>query len=433
MGFSKDFLWGASSAAFQIEGAYNEDGKGPGIWDALSDGHIKHNDNGNIACDHYHRYKEDVALMKKIGLKAYRFSISWPRIVPEKGKVNEKGLAFYNALVDELIKAGIEPMVTLFHWNLPMWIYEEGGWENERTAEYFEEYTKIIVDALSDRVRYWMTINEPQCFIGNGYVQGNNAPFLKKPEKMGLLTRNVMLAHGKAVKVIRSTAKKAPLIGMAPMSSAYAPTDDSEEAIELARKLTYTEENQVMGTSWWMDPIILGRLPEGLKGAISEEDLKEICQPLDFYACNIYATLNFWAEDKDYSMIYPGMPRNSMDWSITPEALYWAAKFHYERYHLPILISENGFAGLDFVMLDGKVHDPQRTDYIRRYVAQLQCAADEGIPVMGYLYWSILDNFEWTEGYDRRFGLIYVDYRTQERIVKDSAYAYSEIIKNNGV
>lgn len=216
MGFKKDFLWGVASAAYQIEGAYDEDGKVAGIWDALCAGHVKNGDNGNIACDHYHRFREDVALMKQIGVKSYRFSISWPRVMPGPGKINQKGLSFYSELVDELIKAGIEPMVTIFHWDLPMWAHEYGGWENEKVAEDFEEYTKVVVDALSDRVTYWMTINEPQCFIGNGYIEGTLAPFMQKPEALPLLTRNVMLAHGKAVKVIRKYAKKAPLIGFAP-------------------------------------------------------------------------------------------------------------------------------------------------------------------------------------------------------------------------
>lgn len=432
MGFSKDFLWGAASSAHQIEGAFDEDGKGAGIWDALGAGHVKHGDNGNIACDHYHRFREDVALMKKIGLKSYRFSVSWPRVMPEKGKVNNKALRFYSDLVDELVRAGIEPMVTLFHWNLPMWAHAYGGWENEKVVEDFEEYTKVVIDALSNRVTYWMTINEPQCFIGFGYIWGTNAPFLQKPEALPFLTRNVMLSHGKAVKIIRKHAQKTPLIGFAPTGSGFTPKDSSAEAIERAREKTYTEENTVIGNSWWMDPIILGKLPNGLKDYVSQRDLKEICQPLDFFACNIYCSQNYTKESEDDSFVYPGMPRNTMDWSITPEVMYWMPKFHYERYHLPVLISENGMPNIDFVMLDGKVHDPQRIDYIKRYIQELKRAADEGIPVIGYQYWSILDNYEWAEGYDRRFGLIYVDYRTQKRTLKDSAYAYAEIIQANG-
>ena len=219
MSFSKDFIWGAASAAYQVEGAYNEDGKGMGIWDALSDGHVKHGDNGNVACDHYHRYKEDVALMKEMGLKAYRFSVSWPRIIPEEGVVNPKGIEFYQNLVQELLDAGIEPMCTIFHWNLPMWIYEKGGWYCEEISDYFAEYTKVVVEALSDKVSYWMTVNEPACFIGAGYIAGAHAPFeslikgldMSKPEargqiaqKMAVLTKNTLLSHGKAVQTIRN-------------------------------------------------------------------------------------------------------------------------------------------------------------------------------------------------------------------------------------
>ena len=228
MGFDKEFLWGAASAAHQVEGAYDEDGKGLGIWDSLAEGHVKHGENGNIACDHYHRYKEDVSIMKELGLKSYRFSVSWPRVMPEPGVINEKGLLFYINLVDELVNAGITPMCTLFHWNLPMWAHEWGGWESEKTIGYFEEYTKVVVDALSDKVSYWITLNEPQCFVGCGYWNGAHAPFQTLPiERIKTITRVVMLTHGKAAKIIRENAKTAPKIGFAPTCDAWVPTDIS--------------------------------------------------------------------------------------------------------------------------------------------------------------------------------------------------------------
>jgi len=436
MGFAKDFLWGAASAAHQIEGAFDEDGKGLGIWDALCEGHVKHNENGNVACDHYHRYKEDVALMKQMGLKAYRFSVSWPRIMPEEGVVNEKGVQFYVDLVAELKNAGIEPLCTIFHWNLPMWIYDKGGWKWDKVSDLFAEYTEIMVNALSDKVKYWMTLNEPACFIGLGYVSGVHAPFLKEPENIGILTKNTCLAHGKSVMKIREVAKQKPIIGFAPNGGVFTPMKDDATAIEQAREMTFYEMDGfpgVMSINWWSDPIVLGEIPKHLEDVLSAEDMKIIHQPLDFFGHNIYFS-NDYGEFGGLKNpnIYPGLPRTSMGWPITPEVMYWLAKFLYERYKLPIIITENGMANNDFVMRDGKVHDPQRVEFIHSYLENLKKAVDDGVEILGYMYWSILDNFEWAEGYDKRFGLVYVDYRTQKRTLKDSAYFYSEVIKTNG-
>ena len=437
MSFNIDFLWGAASAAYQVEGAWDEDGKGPGIWDALNEGHVKHGDNGNVACDHYHRYKEDVALMKQLGLKAYRFSISWPRVIPEEGKVNEKGLQFYSDLVDELLAAGIEPMVTIFHWNLPMWVHEKGGWLWDGVSDAFAAYAKVVCDALSDRVSCWMTINEPACFIGLGYLIGIHAPFQsmmqdreKTARDLPRLVRNTLLAHGKAVSVLRGNAKRAPKIGLALNASLYTPVGG--RTLEEARQMTFSEDQAVFGAVIWMDPIVKGELPALLKGAVSEEDLAIIHQPIDFFGYNCYNTSDYEDGRGPNPLVKPGMPRTAMDWPITPDALYWAAKLFYERYGLPILITENGMANLDFVMSDGKVHDPQRIEYLKGSIAGLKRAAGEGIPVIGYMYWSILDNFEWAEGYDKRFGLIHVDYETQKRTVKDSAFWYADVIRSNG-
>ncbi len=430
MPFPTDFFWGAASAAFQIEGAYDADGKVPGIWDALAQGHVRHGQNGNTACDHYHRFREDVAIMKQLGLKSYRFSISWPRVMRGPNEVNEKGLQFYSGLVDELISAGIEPLVTLFHWNLPMWAYELGGWKNPDTVEYFNTYTKVVVEALSDRVSWWMTFNEPQLFIGTGHVDGKHAPFLRDPDHFKDYTRIVMLSHGRAVQTIRAYAKKPPKIGFAPTGGCHIPKDASPEAIADAKYRTYEGEGP-NGNIWWADPIVLGKVPAELEGALSPADLEIIHQPLDFYGFNIYTANQFWADDNN-PYLYDGMPRTGYAWVIAPECLYWAPKFHHERYGLPILITENGMANRDFVMLDGKVHDPQRIDFIHRYLLQLKRAVEEGVPVLGYQYWSIMDNFEWADGYEQRFGLVYVDYRTKERTIKDSGHYYAEVIRSNG-
>ena len=439
MSFSKDFLWGAASAAAQIEGASLEDGKTAGIWDALYEGHTLNNENCSIACDHYHRYKEDVALLKELGVQTYRFSISWPRIVPERGRINEKGLAFYSDLVDELKASGIEPMVTLYHWNLPMWAHEAGGWGNPEILEDFRFYTEAVTDALSDRVKYWMTFNEPACFIGLGYIVGTHAPFEKVDfsdiEAVGIragsLTRNVLLCHGEAVQILRKRAKLPPVIGMAINGDLQEPAFDTPEDIEAARAATFSGLS-FFNTNWWCDPAILGTAPDALKPFLSAEDLEKICQPLDFFGFNCYQNSNY-AGSGGGQVPPVGYAHTDMGWPITPNVLYWAAKFFWERYHLPFLITENGMANLDFVMLDGKVHDPQRIDFMHRYIAGLQKAADEGVPVMGYTAWSVMDNYEWAEGYLRRFGLIYVDYKTQERIPKDSFWWYKDVIRKNGV
>lgn len=430
MPFPKDFLWGCASAAFQIEGGCDADGKAPGIWDALAQGHIRYNENGNTACDHYHRFREDVAIMKQLGLRSYRFSISWPRVMPAPGVVNKKGLAFYSDLVDELIRAGIEPLVTLFHWNLPIWMHAQGGWESEAVIHAFAEYTRVVVDALSDRVTWWMTLNEPQLFVGSGYVDGTHAPFIQAPDRFKKISRIVMLAHGEAARIIRAHARLQPKIGFAPTGGCWLPKDNSPEAVADARWRTYEGEGP-NGNVWWADPIVLGQIPAGLEDTLSPVDIARIHQKLDFFGFNIYTASQYWAE-KDNPHIYDGMPRTGFNWVIAPECMYYAPKFHYERYGLPILITENGMANRDFVMLDGHVHDPQRTDFIHRYLLQLKRAVEEGVPVIGYQYWSILDNFEWAEGYEQRFGLVYVDYRTKQRTIKDSAWFYADVIRTNG-
>lgn len=436
MSFPKDFLWGAASAAAQVEGGYLDDGRSPSIWDApelLAD-HIAHDETPHVACDHYHRWREDVDLMQQIGLNSYRLSVSWSRVMPQPGQVNPKGIAFYRDLAAVLRDAGIEPIVTLYHWDLPMWAYEAGGWENEQITDWFAEYVRTVVEALSDTVKWWITFNEPQMFIGRGYATGLNAPFQKTddPAELAKVTRNVMLAHGKAVKVIRACAKTPPKIGMAPTGPVYTPATETEADIRKAYEASFAVMPNAEGACWWMDPIVLGKLPEPLKPYISDQDLETICQPMDFYGFNVYQSRNYSEQYGKNPAVYPGLPRTAFNWAITPEVLYWSTRFHYERYHLPIMVTENGMANTDFVMEDGKVHDPQRTDFIRRYLKNLKRAVEEGIPVVGYQHWAFMDNFEWADGYDRRFGLVYVDYLTQKRTVKDSAWSYKEIIQTNG-
>ena len=445
MAFSKDFMWGAASAAYQVEGAYNEDGKGLSVWDVYSEreGVVKYGEDGKVACDHYHRWKEDVALLKEIGIKVYRFSVSWPRILPDgTGRVNQAGIDFYNNLINELIANGIEPMMTMFHWDYPYSLSRKGGWLNDDSSEWFLEYAKVLVDNFSDRVKYFITLNEPQCFIGLGYQIGKHAPFFKSPDRdLIRMTHNALLSHGKAVKYIREHAKQECKVGFAPIGPCFIPKDNTPEAIEEAKQRTFTVNryNYIFSIPWWSDPIFFGRYPENAKEIFGDimvdptaEEMALISQPIDFYATNIYYSNAERVEGRHPENGGQGNPRTGMDWVITPDVLYWSPKFLYERYGKPVIISENGYSGLEWVSPDGKVHDPQRIDYVRSYLEQYKKSGEDGAELMGYLYWSAMDNFEWDSGYDKRFGLIYVDYHTQKRTIKDSGYWFRKVIESNG-
>ena len=431
MGFSKDFLWGAASASAQVEGAWNEDGKTASIWDVATDKQVKNGETCHVACDHYHRYKEDVALMKELGLKSYRFSVSWPRVMPEKGKVNPKGIQFYVNLVKELRAAGIEPMCTVFHWDLPVWVQDEGGWKNPKIVELFAEYTKVVVEALSEYVTYWMTINEPQCFIMMGNVGGAHAPFRRDFLAMKKLVRNTLLAHGTAVKVIRKYAKTPAKIGVAMAASCYVPNAETKEGIEKAKYYTFEHTAGVVNNAIWSDPIFLKEAPNRIRGKLSKADLELIGQPLDFVGVNVYQPINHNLPGKE-NQPAPDAKRTMLNWIIDGRCLYWVIRFFHERYKLPVMVTENGMANPDKVGPDGKVHDPERIEFTHEYLAGVKRAVDENIPVLGYQHWSIMDNFEWAEGYGPRFGLIHVDYQTQKRTIKDSGYDYAEIIRTNG-
>jgi beta-glucosidase len=453
MGFKKDFMWGTASASYQVEGAYNEDGKGLNVWDYYCQDNpaIAHCENGNVACDQYHLYKDDIAKMKEIGIKYYRFSISWTRIIPNgTGEVNPKGIEYYNNLIDELIANGIEPLVTMFHWDYPMELHKLGGWLNPSSSDWFEEYAKILVENYSDRVKYWITLNEPQVFVGMGYDRGIFAPFQKcSTGELCLISKNVILSHGKAVKVLREHAKQEVKVGFAPTGPVLNPRTNSTENIELARQKSFDfgSKGFVFSNSWWADPIILGKYPDrayelfgDAMPTITAKEWNLISQPLDFYGVNIYQAdaildINGVREEghgKAGKVYTQGKPITQCEWPIDDDCLYWSCNFLYDRYKLPILITENGMANNDRIFLDGKVHDPLRIDFLTRYLRSLKKASDEGIDIMGYMYWSVLDNFEWADGYDKRFGLIYVDYQTQQRTIKDSGYWYKSVIESNG-
>lgn len=449
MGFAKDFVWGAATSSYQIEGTGRDSGKGQNIWDVFTKepGRVYEGHTGDIACDHYHRFREDVAYMKELGLKGYRFSIDWSRVLPEgTGKVNEKGIDFYNALIDELLEQGIEPYITLYHWELPYEIYKRGCWMNPEIVEWFGQYARLVAERFSDRVKYFFTLNEPQCFVGLGFLQGCHAPGVKAPLRDTFeMAHNALKAHGRAVQMLRAYGKQNVQIGYAPTSGMCYPEKETPKDIEAARKALFALpddlSNWTWNVSWWSDPVILGKYPEeGMKKyekylpVITDEDMKLISQPIDFYGQNIYngRCIRMGTDGRPEEVRRPaGFPKTATNWPVTPEALYWGPKFLYERYRKPIYITENGMACHDTVSQDGKVHDPNRIDFLARYLKNLKRAAEE-IDIRGYFQWSLMDNFEWDKGYAERFGIIYVDFETQERIWKDSAYWYRDLIRRNG-
>mgnify|MGYP001859537529 FL=1 len=450
MSFRKDFAWGEATSSYQIEGGAFIDGKGWDIWDVYckEEGKVFEGHTGDVACDHYHRFKEDVALMKELGINAYRFSINWSRIFPNGyGKVNELGVKFYHNLIDELINAGIEPFITLYHWELPYELHKKGGWMNDEIVNWFADYAAFIVKEFSDKVTKYFTFNEPQCFIGLGYVSGIHAPGLKAPIRdTFIMSHNVLKAHGLAVKKMRDAAKQDIQIGIAPTGSMSYPDSNKPEDIEAARmhlmNINTPLDSWTWNVTWWSDPIFFGEYPEdGLKRfkdylpEITKEDLKLINQPTDFYGQNIYNgnRVKMGADGKpEVVKRYDGFPKTALGWPVTPESLYWGPYFLYERYKEPIYITENGLSCHDVISSDGKVHDPNRIAFVESYLKQLKKASADGVDIRGYFHWSLMDNFEWHSGYADRFGMIYVDYQTQKRIIKDSGYWYKNIIAQNG-
>lgn len=448
MQFPETFLWGAATAAYQIEGAALQDGKGPSIWDifAAQPGATWLNQNGEIACDHYHRYAGDVRLMKEIGLQAYRFSISWPRVQPEgAGKINIIGLDFYSRLVDELLAAGIQPFITLYHWDLPHALHRRGGWLNPDSPKWFAEYAAAVADALSDRVIHWMTFNEPQIFSRAGYVTGAHAPGMRLPLADVLqLEHHILLAHGSAVQALRTSGSQPVKIGLAACGFPVVPASESAADVSAARQYMFTiRDGNPENNSWWLDPIFLGHYPEdglalfaGQLPEIGDHDMQLISQPLDFFAVNFYfgPTIRQGETGPEVVPYEMGYAHTGFrEWPITPGILHWGPKFYFERYELPIYITENGCSHPDRIFVDGEVHDPHRIDFLQRYLAQLHRAMEEGVDVRGYFYWSLMDNIEWADGVKARFGLIHVDFGTQQRRLKDSARWYRQLIASRTV
>lgn len=445
MSFRKDFIWGAATASYQIEGAAYEEGKGTNIWDEFTkkEGKIFDGSSGTVACDHYHRFKEDVKLMSELGLKAYRFSISWSRILPNgEGEINQKGIDFYNALINELLNYGIEPYVTLFHWDLPTALHLKGGWLNAQSSEWFAQYTKVVAENFGDRVKNFITFNEPQVFIGCGYQTGEHAPGCQASVgELLQMGHNVLKSHGKAVRVLRKLVPEVK-IGFTMASIAHVPI--SEHDVEKVKNAYFScgRYHFVFTESYWFDPIVFGKYPENILSEcadilpeIMQGDMELISEKIDFLGLNIYTGV--WKQADETGSVANGewavgQARTAIGWNVIPEALYWGTRYHYERYRMPIYITENGMSAHDWISLDGKVHDPNRIDFLHRYIKELKRSAMDGTDIRGYFQWSLMDNFEWARGYAERFGLIYVDYTTQQRIIKDSGFWYRDIIEKNG-
>ncbi|MFO0831941.1 MAG: GH1 family beta-glucosidase [Phycisphaerales bacterium] len=448
MPFPPNFTWGAAASAYQIEGATSEGGRGPSIWDdwTHTPGNVWNDQSGDDACDHYHRMEADVQLMRTLGLRAYRFSIAWPRVMPQgRNEVNPAGLDFYSRLVDTLLDAGITPFPTLFHWDLPSALHRRGGWLNRGITDWFAEYTRAVVQKLGDRVRHWMTLNEPQVFIKFGHGDGTNAPGFKLPlSEQLLIAHHAMLAHGLSVQAIRAHSKLPARVGWAPVCVVKYPATQSQADVAAARTATLGSAGRdLWNNSWFNDPVFFGEYPPHLLrlyGAdvpqFDSSDMQIIRQPMDFLGLNIYegqpvrtsANPPGW-ENAPRPL---GHPLTAFRWPVEPTSLYWGPRFMHERYDVPIYITENGLSSMDWPSMDGKVHDPQRIDFTRRYLTELRRAGEDGVDIAGYFHWSLMDNFEWAAGYRERFGLVYVDYPTQERIPKDSSAWYRAVIESNG-
>lgn len=437
--FPDNFRWGTATAAYQIEGACNEDGKGLSIWDVFSHtlGKIDDHENGDEACDHYHRYREDIALMRELHYPNYRFSISWPRIYPEgSGAVNHKGLDFYDRLVDELRSRNIEPFITLYHWDLPYELQKSGGWKNRSVADRFADYAETVVRKLGDRVQFWITLNEPIVVLNDGYITGTHAPGKKNNYlSFAKIAHNLLLAHGMTVERLR-TLRSDLQIGIAQAAWLNTPLRPEDQKIaDLANDFVL---------KLFMDPIFKRRYPESIdrlvhlfNPGIREDDFNIIARPIDFVGINHYSR-NIVRRSANpithFKLVPPpaGAALTDMGWEIYPPGFYDLLQFYKKEYNNPVLyITENGAAFRDTVVA-GRVADPERTNYLRLYLAEVSRAIRDGVDVRGYFLWSFMDNFEWAKGYAKRFGTIYVDYPTQKRIVKDSGYWYSQVCQNNG-
>ena len=439
--FPKGFVWGCATAAYQIEGAAKEDGRKPSIWDmfAHTPGKIVHDDTGDVADDSYHLYKEDTRLLKNLGARAYRLSISWPRIFPDgTGLPNPLGLDHYKRVLDDLLANGITPYVTLFHWDLPAAL--EGGWQSRDTAKAYAGYAGYVAGQLADRVQHFMTTNEFSSFTDLGYKTGQFAPGLQlSAAQVNQVRHNAVLAHGLGVEAIRASAPAAK-VGLAENATAFVPVIEDEKNIEAARRAT-REENAPFLTAVMEGKYTEGYLEREGENAprVAPGDMKAIGSPIDFLGLNVYAPTYVRADDsaRGYAIVprQASYPRMASPWiAVGPEVFYWAVRNVCELWHpSEIYITENGCSADDVVTADGRIEDTDRVMYLRNHLTHLHRAAAEGFPVKGYFLWSLLDNFEWVDGYSKRFGIHYVDFKTEKRTAKLSAEWYREAIRRNAV
>jgi beta-glucosidase len=434
--FPSDFIWGAATASYQIEGAASEDGRGESVWDRFSatPGKVRGGDSGAVACDFYHRYRDDIKLMRELGIDAFRFSIAWPRVLPNgRGAVNAAGLDFYDRLVDELLANDIEPFATLFHWDTPQALEDAGGWPVRATAEAFVEYAEAVVNRLGDRVRRWMTHNEPWVHAWIGHAWGEHAPGRTSEADAVAAAHHLLLSHGWAMEAIRRAAPDAQVGIVLNLAHAYPASDSPED--EAAAWRVDGEGNR-----WFLDPIFRGSYPADLlernelvAPVLRDGDLETIAAPIDFLGVNNYFRFVVGAGPNGPQFVAnPEAQYTDMGWEVHPDGLYKLLVRVANDYAPPaIYVTENGAAFGDVRVHDGAVHDPERTAYLETYIDAVRRATVEGAPVKGYFVWSFLDNFEWGHGYSKRFGIVYIDYPTLERVPKDSFYWYRDLIAAN--
>jgi beta-glucosidase len=458
--FPPGFIWGAATAAYQIEGAPTADGKGPSVWDTFSHtpGKTRGGDTGDIACDSYHRYAEDADLLKELGLKSYRFSISWPRVLPTgAGKVNQAGLDHYRAVLDALGERGIDAAVTLFHWDLPQALQDRGGWASREIAQRFADYAAIVGEALGDRASRWITLNEPQVVSHHGHRIGVHAPGLRDEAAAAAATHHLLLGHGLATAALRSVLPAPAEIGITLSMQAVrvTPAPGSPEAAELLEQARLIADANANGL--FLDPVVFGRYPEHATKSllppgelIKDGDMETIAAPVDFLGVNYYAPLHlragdpaslkrneepFGADVRGVVGYRPeGMEQTAMGWLVDPEGLYeLLMRVSKDAPGLPLLVTENGCAAEDYVTPEGTVNDLERIRYLHKHLDAAARAARDGANLTGYYVWSLLDNFEWAAGYQKRFGIVFVDFGTQRRIPKASAAFYADLARANAV
>ena len=439
--FPKDFVWGAATAAYQIEGGWNADGKKENVWDRVA--HTRNisycGQNGDIACDSYHCLDQDLAIIGELGLKAYRFSIAWSRVMPDgAGKVNARGLQYYDRLVDGLLANGVVPFATMFHWDLPPALEDRGGWPERETAYAFYEYAKVLSRHFRGRINHWMTLNEPAVFAFCGYEGGGHPPCRREsPKVVNQTVHNILLGHGLAVAAVREFAAPGAEVGYA-QNMAFAPASSSPADYEAAKQAYVDGRN----TGFWTHPIFKGAYPESIRKTMGRNapkveagDMQVISAPLDFLGLNLYRARLIRAKGKSYESVpFPAdCPKTTGGFEITPNVMQYGIQIPYDLYQpRKMYITENGAGYYDRPLHDGKIHDPERIAFLKAYLAVLSRSIGQGLPVKGYFYWSLMDNLEWAYGYQQQFGLYYVDFVTRQRIQKDSAVFYREVIRKHG-